>query len=291
MSLVPTTSTVKVSNGVNVWYREAGDRAKPTFLLLHGFPTSSIMYRNLITILAPHFHVIAPDLPGYGFTEVPDKFEYTFANLTDTIELFVDAIKLTKFAIYIFDYGAPVGLRLALKRPHQITGIVTQNGNAYDEGLDHKFWGIIEEYWKTDANNTKYIQGLSQFVEDPKNIKDQYSVGFTNPTSVDPTPYYLDKALIERPGQTKIQVALFYDYQNNVKLYPQFQEYFRKSNVPVLATWGKNDYIFAHPGAEAYKRDVKNIKVKYYETGHFALEEFVNEIGADIIDFFGPILH
>jgi len=280
-----TINRVKVPNGAKIFYREAGDKSKPTFLLLHGFPTSSFMYRNLIPLLAPHFHVIAPDLPGFGFTEVPDKFEYSFDSLAATIQEFVDVLKITKFSVYIFDYGAPVGLRLALNKPSQITSIVTQNGNAYDEGLVDTFWGPLKQYWGTDQTNPDFVKAFTGFLSDPKNIVDQYRNGFTNPDAVDPAPAKLDEFLFTRPGAIDVQIKLFHDYRSNVALYPKFHEYFKSSNVPILVAWGKNDYIFPVEGAEAFKRDSKNVTLALVNSGHFALEEFVDDIANSIIEF------
>lgn len=290
MSIATSVHKVSVQNETNVFYREAGSPSKPTILLLHGYPTSSNMFRNLIPLLAPHFHVIAPDIPGFGFTELPSSYKYDFANLADTIDLFVQALKLKKFAIYIFDYGAPVGLRLALKDPTRITAIVSQNGNAYEEGIDDRFWKPIREYWKTDEHNAQFVDALSKFIEDPVNIVSQYVHGVKTPDSIDPGAYLLDEALLKRSGQTAIQLGLFYDYKTNVDLYPQFQNFLRGSNIPVLLAWGKNDIIFNVDGAEAYKRDAKNLKIVYFDTGHFALESHVEEISKEIVEFVVPQL-
>lgn len=285
--IIATVNKVELKDGTKIFYREAGSKTKPNFLLLHGYPTSSYMYRNLIPLLAPHFHVIAPDLPGFGFTEPSKGYEFKFANLTDSIDEFLSIIKLDKFLVYIFDYGAPVAFRLALKNPSRITGIVAQNGNAYEEGIDDRFWAPVKKYWATgNEEDEGYVSALSEFVRDKKNILSQYYDGVEDPGAVDPAPAALDEFLFQRPGQTKIQLGLFFDYQNNVKLYPQFQEFLRSSGVPVLVQWGKNDIIFSVEGAEAYKRDVKKFKAKYYETGHFALETHVNDIASEIIDFF-----
>lgn len=285
--IIATVNKVQLQDGTKIFYREAGSKEKPTFLLLHGFPTSSLMYRNLIPLLAPHFHVVAPDLPGFGFTEPAAGYTYKFANIADSIDEFVKILKLEKFSIFIMDYGAPTGLRLALKDPSRITGIVSQNGNAYTEGLDDRFWGAVKQYWETKEDDSNFVEPLGKFIEDPQNIVDQYLKGVPNPEIVDPAPAALDEFLTSKPGQTEIQLGLFYDYQNNVKLYPDFQKFFRESNVPVLLTWGKNDYIFAVEGAEAFRRDNKNIKIVYYDTGHFALETHVEPIAKEIIDFFG----
>ena len=287
-SRVQTFHKIQVEDGVKIWYREAGDINKPHFLLLHGYPTSSNMFRHLIPFLAPHFHVIAPDLPGFGFTETPESYEYSFSSVTRTIEHFVDILKLSNFAIYIFDYGAPVGLRLALKRPTSITAIVTQNGNAYEEGIDDRFWAPIKRYWQVTRDDPSFVGSLSEFIRDRNNIVSQYLDGVSNSDAIEPSAYVLDEALLKRPGQTDIQLDFFYDYQNNVKLYPQFQEYLRSAGIPVLVFWGKNDYIFSVAGAEAYKRDAKESRVRYFDSGHFALEDHVVEIAEEIKSYLLP---
>lgn len=286
-AIIATVNKVQLQDGTKIFYREAGSKDKPTFLLLHGFPTSSLMYRTLIPLLAPHFHIVAPDLPGFGFTEPAANYTYKFANIADSIDEFVKILELEKFSIFIMDYGAPTGLRLALKDPSRITGIVSQNGNAYSEGLDDRFWGAVKQYWESNEDDSGFVKALGEFIEDPQNIVDQYVKGVPNPETVDPAPAALDEFLTSKPGQTKIQLGLFYDYQNNVKLYPDFHKFFREANIPVLLTWGKNDYIFTVEGAEAYRRDNKNIKIVYYETGHFALETHVVPISKEIIQFFG----
>ncbi|SCU87844.1 LANO_0D00254g1_1 [Lachancea nothofagi CBS 11611] len=246
------------------------------------------MFRNLIPLIATHFHVISPDLPGFGFTTVSKDYIYTFNNLTTTIFNFVKAISLSKYILYIFDYGSPVGLRLALKDPSSVSGLIVQNGNAYEEGLDDRFWDPLREYWRSDQNNLMFLEKLEGFVQDPKNVTCQYYDGVPNPEIVDPSGYTLDIALIERPNQPDIQVKLFYDYKNNVAMYPKFQEFFRSCDFPVLVAWGKNDIIFTAAGAEAYKKDLKNVTLRFYDTGHFALETHASEIAHDIIQLFGP---
>lgn len=290
MNIAATTNKIQVKDGSNIFYREAGSSTKPDILLLHGYPTSSNMFRNLIPLLALDFHVVAPDLPGFGFTEVSSSYKYDFANMADTIELFVEALKIIKFAIYIFDYGAPVGFRLALKDPSRISAIVSQNGNAYEEGIDDRFWAPIRQYWKTRKDDSSFVNALSKFVEDPANIVSQYIDGVENSNTIDPAAYVLDEALLKRTGQTNLQLGLFYDYKNNVDLYPKFQEFLRSSNIPVLLTWGKNDKIFSVDGAEGYKKDAKNLKIVYLNTGHFALESHAKEISKEIIDFLVPQL-
>lgn len=274
-------------SGPSIFYRSAGNPADPTILLLHGFPSSSFQYRNLIPQLSSDHHVIAPDFPGFGFTTVPDSpaYDYTFAGLTNTTLEFLDALMITTFAVYVFDYGAPVGFRIALERPKAVTAIVSQNGNAYDEGLG-AFWDPVRDLWKSDTANTRTAleRGLLTF----ETTKFQYTDGVGDPkllAQIPPDPYYLDWALLERPGQTDIQIGLFKDYQSNVKLYPKFQAYLRDSKVPVLVIWGKNDKIFIAPGAEAFKRDVKDLKFELLDAGHFALETHGQKIAKEIRDF------
>lgn len=281
---LPTTKYVTLPNGVKLFYREAGSSDNPTFLLLHGFPSSSNQFRNLITALAPRYHILAPDLPGFGFTETPADYAHTFANLADTIDAFLQSQSIKKFAIYIFDYGAPTGLRLALKRPHDILAIVSQNGNAYEDGFGD-FWSIVHPLWKgtpTQAVKDEVAGNLLTLGA----TKFQYETGTPNVEVIDPAAYTLDQALLDRPGQKDIQLGLFIDYQNNVKLYPEFQKWFKESNVPILAIWGKNDVIFIPPGAEAFKRDSKNAEVKFLDAGHFALESSLEEIAGEILVFF-----
>jgi pimeloyl-ACP methyl ester carboxylesterase len=282
---IPVTSVHKVeADGVEVFYRAAGDPGAPVVLLLHGFPTSSFMFRELIPRLADQFRVIAPDLPGFGFTEVPEKrnYTYSFDALARTTDAFTQALGLNRYAIYIFDYGAPTGLRLAMAHPERVSAIVSQNGNAYEEGLSDA-WAPIRKYWaEPTAENREVIR---------KNILSleatiwQYTHGVANPQSVAPESYTLDTALMERKGNKEIQLDLFLDYASNVKLYPKFQEYFRKSKPPLLAIWGKNDPFFIPPGAEAYRKDLPNAKVQFLDTGHFATETHVVEIAAAMKEF------
>lgn len=269
----------------SIFYREAGDPSKPVILLLHGFPTSSHMFRDLIPELSGDFHVIAPDLPGFGFSSAPDhkEFQYTFDHLAEVMSGFVEKLKLEKFSIYIFDYGAPVGLRLALKYPDRITGIVTQNGNAYVEGLSEEGWRPVKAYWDKPTKENR--DALRQFFS-AETTRWQYVHGVKDESLVAPESYTLDQALLDRPQSAEAQLDLFSDYQNNVKLYPKFQEFFRTRKPPTLAVWGKNDPFFLPPGAEAYKRDNPNAKVVFYDTGHFALETHAKEIGAEIRGFF-----
>ncbi|MGH9775690.1 MAG: alpha/beta fold hydrolase [Candidatus Acidiferrales bacterium] len=267
-------------DGNKVFYREAGAKKAPTILLLHGFPTSSHMFRNLIPALSGRFHVVAPDLPGFGFSDASDRkqFRYTFEQLAKTIDKFTEAIGLERYAIYVFDYGAPVGFRLALAHPERITAIVSQNGNAYEEGLSAG-WNPIQKYWKEPTAENR--AALREFLT-PEATKFQYQYGVQDETLVAPEAYALDSALLSRPGNDEIQLDLFLDYASNVALYPKFQEYFRTQRPPLLAVWGKNDPFFLPPGAEAFKRDIPSAEVHFFETGHFALETHHEEI-ADVI--------
>jgi pimeloyl-ACP methyl ester carboxylesterase len=266
-----------------VFYREAGSKTAPTILLLHGFPTSSHMFRNLIPALSDHYHVVAPDLPGFGFSDAPDRkqFTYTFENLAKVIAGFTDTIGLKTFAIYVFDYGAPVGFRLALARPERIIAIISQNGNAYGEGLSEG-WSPIQKYWKEPTPENR--AALREFLK-PEATKWQYTHGVQDTTLLAPEAYELDSALLARPGNDEIQLDLFLDYASNVALYPKFQEYFRSKRPPLLAAWGKNDPFFLPSGAEAFKRDIPNAEVKFFDTGHFALETHAQEIASTIRDF------
>jgi pimeloyl-ACP methyl ester carboxylesterase len=275
---VPHTSIHRVqADGVTVFYREAGAPDAPKVLLLHGFPTSSFQYRELIPRLADRYRVIAPDFPGFGFTEVPKErhYKYSFDALAKTILAFTDALQLKRYALYVFDYGAPTGFRLAMAHPERVAAIVSQNGNAYEEGLGDA-WAPIRRYWSepTPANR----EGVRNAAISPEGIRYQYTEGVPNPDMIAPEGYTLDTAMIARPGNTDIQLDLFLDYANNVKLYPAFQEYFRKSKPPLLAIWGKHDPFFIPPGAEAYRRDNPNATVQFLDTGHFALETHVEEI-------------
>jgi pimeloyl-ACP methyl ester carboxylesterase len=283
---VPFTSIRKIeADGVQVFYREAGDPMAPVVLLLHGFPSSSFMFRELIPRLATDYRVIAPDLPGFGFTEVPAerKYVYTFDGLAKTIDAFTQALKLSQYAIYVFDYGAPTGLRLAVSHPERITAIVSQNGNAYEAGLGDA-WGPIRKYWADPTTENREV--IRKNILNFEGTKWQYTFGVSNPDRVPPESYTLDAALLERPGNKDIQLDLFLNYSSNVKLYPKFQEYFRQSKPPLLAIWGKNDPFFLPPGAEAFKKDIPQAKVQFLDAGHFALETHVVEIAAAMKDFF-----
>ena len=270
-------------DGQQIFYREAGSKDAPAVLLLHGFPTSSHMFRNLIPVLADRFHVVAPDLPGFGFSDAPDRnsFSYTFENLTKTIDKFTQVVGLNRYAIYVFDYGAPVGFRLALANPQKITAIISQNGNAYEEGLSEG-WNPIQKYWKEPTVENR--DALRNFLL-PEMTRFQYVHGVKDEAHVAPESYTLDAALLARPGNDEIQLDLFLDYASNVKLYPRFQEYFRTKEPALLAVWGKNDPFFVPPGAQAFKRDIPDAEVHFYDTGHFALETHAAEISAAILDF------
>ncbi len=272
-------------DGIEMFYREAGNPAHPTLLLLHGFPTSSHMFRNLIPLLADRFHLVAPDLPGFGFTVVPAaaNFTYSFGSLARTVESFVDALGLKRYAIYVFDYGAPTGYRLALARPQQVTAIISQNGNAYEEGLSTG-WNPIQTYWREPvAANRAALRAMLT----PETTKWQYVHGVSDEKLVAPESYTLDSALLARPGNDEIQLDLFLDYASNVALYPAFQNYFATSKPPLLAVWGKHDPFFLPPGAEAYGRDIPDAEVHLLDTGHFALETHAAEIAGRIADFLG----
>jgi pimeloyl-ACP methyl ester carboxylesterase len=266
-----------------VFYREAGDTQRPTVLLLHGFPTSSFMYRDLIPLLATQYHVIAPDLPGFGFTESPSRarFDYKFQHLAEVMDGFTQALGLKHYAIQVFDYGAPVGLRLALMHPERVTAIITQNGNAYEEGLGDA-WNPIQKYWREPTPENR--EALRQFLK-PDGLAWQYTHGVKDPSLVAPEAYTLDSALMARPENEEIQLDLFLDYASNVALYPQFQKYFRDRQPPILAVWGQNDPFFIPPGARAYQRDVPGAEVHLYDTGHFALQTHLQKIAATTLDF------
>jgi pimeloyl-ACP methyl ester carboxylesterase len=282
---IPVTSVHKVeADGIDVFYRAAGNPSSPVVLLLHGFPTSSFMFRELIPRLADQFRVIAPDLPGFGFTEVAKerKYTYSFDALAHTLEAFTDALGLTRYAIYVFDYGAPTGFRLAMRHPQRVTAVVSQNGNAYEEGLGDA-WGPIRKYWSEPNQENREV--IRQNILNLEGTRWQYTHGVANPESIAPESYTLDAALLERPGNKEIQLDLFLDYASNVKLYPKFQEYFRQSKPPLLAIWGKNDPFFVPAGAEAFRKDLPNAQVQFLDTGHFAIETHLVEIAAAIKEF------
>jgi pimeloyl-ACP methyl ester carboxylesterase len=275
-------STAKIGN-LDVFYRDAGPKDAPVLLLLHGFPTSSNMFRNLIPRLAGAFRVIAPDYPGFGLTTMPDhkEFSYTFENLMNVVDGLVQYLDLKQYSMYVMDYGAPVGYRLALRHPERVQALIVQNGNAYDEGL-LEFWDPIKKYWNEPTpENREAIR----FLVDPKSTKWQYENGVNDTSLLDPTTWTLDQLGLDRPGNAEIQLDLFYDYRTNVPLYPAFQEFFRKFQPPTLIVWGKNDVIFPAAGAPPYSRDLKNIETHMLDTGHFALETHCAEIASRIHGF------
>jgi pimeloyl-ACP methyl ester carboxylesterase len=272
---------------LDIFYRESGPANAPTILLLHGFPTSSHMYRNLIPLLNEKYHVIAPDLPGFGYSSAPKNtdFTYTFDNLTKYIQGLIDQLGLKRFAIQVFDYGAPVGYRLAVANPEKIIGIISQNGNAYEEGLSDG-WNPIQKYWaEPTEENRNNLRGMST----AETTRWQYFHGVSDTTLIAPESYTLDQFFLDREGNVDLQLDLFKDYASNIALYPTFHEYFRKYQPAFLAAWGDKDPFFLPPGAEAFKRDLPNAIVKFYNTGHFALETHVNEIGAEIVSFLATL--
>ncbi|MFL1455037.1 alpha/beta fold hydrolase [Marinobacter sp. GN3S48] len=274
------------ADGVNIFYREAGLDGAPVFLLLHGFPSSSHQFRNLIPRLAEHYHVIAPDLPGFGFTEVPDKrnYHYSFDNLANTLDAFVKKLHLNRFSLFVFDYGAPVGLKLAISAPHRVSALVSQNGNAYLDGLGPA-WAPVRAYW--EQPNTENRQKVQDAILHFEGTRWQYLEGVSDTSLVAPESYTLDAALLERVGNKDIQLDLFLDYQNNLKLYPEFQKYFRQSQLPTLVIWGSHDPFFIPPGAHAFKKDNPNATVELLDTGHFALETHCEYIADRIIEVLG----
>ena len=282
--LFPSIHRVE-ADGVRVFYREAGEESRPVVLLLHGFPASSFMFRDLIPRLADQYRVIAPDLPGFGFTEVPAerKYVYSFDQLAKTIDAFTAALNLKRYAIYVFDYGAPTGFRLAMAHPERVSAIISQNGNAYEDGLGDA-WAPIRQYWASPTAENRAT--IAKAILNLEGTRWQYTHGVKDPDRVAPEAYTLDTALLERPGNKDIQLDLFLDYASNVKLYPKFQEYFRKSKPPLLAIWGKNDPFFIPPGAEAFRKDIPSAKVQFLDTGHFALETHAAEIASAMKDFF-----
>jgi pimeloyl-ACP methyl ester carboxylesterase len=274
------------ADGINIFYREAGPKDAPAILLLHGFPSASHMFRDLIPLLAERFYVIAPDLPGFGQSDMPDrdKFTYTFDNVARVIDRFTDVVGLDRFAIYVFDYGAPTGFRLATWRPERVTAIISQNGNAYVEGLSDG-WKPIRAYWEDPSEANR--DALRAFLAHETTVW-QYTHGVADPASVSPDGYSLDNFYLARPGADEVQLDLFGDYKSNVALYPAFQAYFRTHKPPFLAVWGRNDPFFLPAGAEAFKRDIPDVIVRFFDTGHFALETHAGEIAALIRDFLAP---
>lgn len=270
-------------DGFKIFYREAGNAKAPALLLLHGFPSASHMFGDLIPLLADRFRIVAPDLPGFGQSDMPPRsaFQYTFDNLARVIERFTKVVGLERFAVYVFDYGAPVGFRLAMRNPERITAIVTQNGNAYEEGLSEG-WAPLRAYWRDpSAVNRAALRTMLA----PETTVWQYTHGAPDLTRVSPDGYTLDNHYLARPGADEIQLDLFGDYKSNVALYPEFQAYFRSAKPPLLAPWGKNDPFFLPAGAEAFRRDIPNAVVKLYDAAHFALETHATEIATDIREF------
>ena len=280
--------TVKI-DGLDIFYREAGRKDAPTVLLLHGFPTSSHMFRNLIPALADKYHVVAPDYPGFGYSSMPtvDEFEYTFENLANVVDKFTEKVGLTKYSIYLMDYGAPVGFRLAVKHPERVETLIVQNGNAYAEGIDKEFWKPIKSYWK---KRTKEQGDKLRSLLTLDATKWQYTHGVRNVETISPDTWGHVQPLLDRPGNQEVQLALFHSYSSNPPLYSNWQAYFRKHQPPTLIMWGKNDPIFPAAGAYPYKRDLKNLEFHLLDTGHFALEEDGTKIGLLIRNFLGKQL-
>jgi pimeloyl-ACP methyl ester carboxylesterase len=270
-------------NDLDIFYRDAGPQDAPAILLLHGFPTSSNMFRNLIPRLAGSFRVIAPDYPGFGQSSMPDhkSYAYTFENYADIVDKLAGQLGVSKYSLYVMDYGAPVGYRLALRHPERVQALIVQNGNAYEEGL-REFWDPIRKYWN-DA--TPENRAALHFLVDAKSTRWQYENGVTDPTLLDPTTWALDQIGLDRPGNRDIQMDLFYDYRTNVPLYPEFQNFFRNNQPPTLIVWGRNDFIFPPEGAAPYSRDLKNVETHLLNTGHFALETHGEEIASRIETF------
>lgn len=269
--------------GHNIFYRESGSKGAPVILLLHGYPTSSHMFRNLIPILNKKYRVIAPDLIGFGYSDSPDRsqFSYTFDNLARVLQAFIDELKLKRFAVYVFDYGAPTGYRLMMANPEKITGFVSQNGNAYLEGLGSA-WDPVRKYWLSNSEEDR--NALRGFVKE-KELKFQYFTGVSDPELIAPETFTLDQYFLDRPESDEKQLDLVSNYKSNIEKYPLFQEYFRKHQPKALLVWGNKDPYFLPEGAKAYLKDIPNATVKFYDTGHFALETHGNEIGNDILDF------
>ena len=271
------------ADGLKVFYREAGPKDGPILLLLHGFPSSSHMFRDLIPLLADRIRIVAPDLPGFGQSDMPShkEFKYSFDALADRIERFTEVVGLKRFALYVFDYGAPTGFRLAMRHPERVTAIISQNGNAYEEGLSEG-WSPIRAYWRDPSAANR--EALRAFLQ-PATTVWQYTHGVSDVSAISPDGYSLDNHYLARPGADDVQLDLFGDYKSNVALYPKFQDYFRTHKPPFLAVWGKNDPFFLPSGAEAFKRDIPDADVRFFDTGHFALETHCDEIAAAIRNF------
>ena len=280
----PTAYRTTQIDGLSIFYREAGPRDAPTILLLHGVPSSSRMFEPLFARLSDHYHLVAPDYPGFGLSSMPERrrFEYTFDNLTSVVEGLVERLGLDAYSLYVMDYGAPVGFRLALRHPERVRGLVVQNGNAYEEGL-REFWRPIKAYWADGS--AEHRAALHPFVE-PKATREQYETGVADPSLLDPTAWMVDQIGLDRPGNRDIQMDLFYDYRTNVALYPRFQAFFREHQPPTLIAWGKNDPIFPPEGAAPYRRDLPDAETHLLDTGHFALETHGEEIARHIETFF-----
>jgi len=281
---IPVTHHLtSVRDGVKIFYRESGPKDAPVVLLLHGFPTSSHMFRNLIPALADRYRVIAPDYPGYGQSDVPDpaKFQYTFDNIAKLVDSLLESLRIDHYFMYVMDYGAPVGWRLALKHPERVRGLIVQNGNAYDEGLK-KFWDPIKTYWEDGSDASR--NALRPLLTLETTIF-QYTDGVSDRSRVSPDNWVHDQALLDRPGNGEIQLDLFYDYRTNLPLYPEVQAYFRKYEPPMIILWGKNDFIFPADGAYPYQRDLPKARLQLLDTGHFALEDKLDEMVPEIRDF------
>ncbi|MGZ0657522.1 alpha/beta fold hydrolase [Coraliomargarita sp. W4R72] len=281
-------ATEKVGD-LDIFYREAGDPEKPTLVLLHGFPTSSQMYRKVLDGLKEEYHLIAPDYPGFGMSSAPkpQEFSYTFDHLASVVDAFLEQKKVSSYTLMIHDYGAPIGFRIATAHPERVTGLVIMNGNAYEEGLSEEGWGPIFDYWK--SKSPELGETIAQQVFSLEGMKWQYTHGTKNPQKINPDNWIIDTQRITREGQKEIQLGLFYDYQNNVKLYPEWQKYLRDQQPPALIVWGKNDAFFPEPGAAAYKRDLNNVDYHILDTGHFALEEEGDFIVSKMRSFMGQL--
>jgi pimeloyl-ACP methyl ester carboxylesterase len=278
-----TSFRSEVIDGLKVAYREAGDPSKPTILLLHGFPTSSHMFRNLIPKLAETYHVIAPDFPGYGASDMPDaaNYEYSFSNTAAIITQLLDQKQVDDYAVYLMDYGAPVGFRMFAEHPERVSGFIIQNGNAYEEGLG-EFWDPLKAYWADPSvANGDQLRGFLKMDA----TKWQFTHGTQNPEAINPDNFWHVQYLLDRPGNQEVQLEMFLDYGTNIAEYPKWQALFREHQTPTLLMWGKNDHIFPADGAHPYKRDLENLEFHLLDTGHFALEEYGNEIADHMIDF------